>query len=1678
MDVPPLPEGWIRYNDASTGLDYYNNELTGETLWERPAVAQAVAPAVADEMAVAVAVAVAHEESAATHSDSEKPEPDSGGVDFAGSSPVPADVPELAHSVAPEQDQVAVEVDTPSNSTSIVAPDEAAAAAVPVEPVTEESVSSLFDNDVGFPGAADVFTAICWTIPTDSEHDPKPHLSSAKCNFFVNSRSIRKHKHAQGHDVQLNLETFSFWEPIPFWSFPWQSWLCLKDSADQTCFLDDYGIGTVAYFKLIKSLAVVFGLMTIITLPNLLFFTYSTAVPERELLYASSKNSQFALATTSIANLGEPIPSCREVVDTENFEFSCPFGYRIQSPLALYGQPTGSCGCPYYSQVNQHSQCLGSIGKDPLSGLPACVSPNPQTPAYPCFQGLNRFGNRCCSASPYGGDDFLQLKPTPGCNSYTAPFIFYALCNDQHSCVLPAPLSLDAEIVVPVARLPRFGEDLGGGLVDSLCLKLSDDKTLCHTSLGHNFDARFCADKPYQSAASSFSASGHADEDVKRAQFRLFFEGVCVMNEVKVGDTSFSDVYIVSVSSTLNAIATIVFLLGLTWIKRSIAEEDARSETCRCTAADYTVMLSTLPKQFADEQDLKEQIAAFFAGCGGGGKGNGEAADFHRSGHHSSHVMVADVNVVTGSVPYLDACVKRGLASLKVDAVVGAIQSRKLRGLWPEEGEGGGGGGDKSLLAKLRSALLHFEAANDVCQELSSDASTTISKAFVTFANEQSVVAVLEKFPNLGSVLTPIVTPAESAPGVRLDGQAVLLERAPEPEELIYENVTVPYISTLLRVATSTFLMAVVLAISYAVIFEAKQASIAFSGDKDASPCSTYHVLVSRVPHVFLNATKGSITYLDVQRDEQPELYGLNASTDSWGSFGFLDCYCSQVLYDASQSGAKDPMAAMKAYTFYDRGTGDEQPWCLQLLSGSSSAASANYLATFVIVIANMLLSYGLNSLVEFERHATKTSQIASLVVKLFVTMYLNTAFLSLMIAGSNRLTPQILGGKPLTFFRIGDVSLGLFSGKITDYNVSWYQTTGASILFTMFTYTLGSQPALFITFGLKVLSRWWDRRFSFRAHVSRCETQHDYNNLHLGPMFDIKQKFASLLALIFVDLTYSATMPLFNLVTVLNLVAIYASDKYMLIKFLQKPPQVSAKLALKVVGLLYWAALIHSLNGAYMWGANIFYNPDLTLTIQSYLHGSLQYLWIQHSWVKSIDIGTRLTGTYSIFLFLLAIGVAIYVSLGTTRKLLYQASGLEKLVQSLAERPCCVESPVLGGLAKLLKATAEEPEGNPPYFSGIPDDAVLARLASGTLDVAVHKIYEGLAAAAIQTAADAEAGKEEEQEPGQSPSPAPAPAPGADPVAAEPDKGNLDSSNAATEPAADGVCAPVENVLNETINPLLAPASASASASASATVIAELTATATATAEPIPQQQQQQQQQQQRYLSGHESYNMCTLPAYEELLGFSSSHLNRVYADTTTTGSTADGDSCGRNVPGIAPQQILRKDFVLRGKRCVRPESDDDWLLAIIAASLPKRQLVRVKDKDGAEVDKMVIPAKALLLDALLGPLGGGPSSFNGIKGLECLAEPNERGEQAAWTWPFGGVQPSLSLSLVAQHEDEAKGGVGDGATATRVKDKDKDKDKGKAKAQDQAQDQDQDQGFDFGDVYEDKSNFSASRP
>ena len=135
------------------------------------------------------------------------------------------------------------------------------------------------------------------------------------------------------------------------------------------------------------------------------------------------------------------------------------------------------------------------------------------------------------------------------------------------------------------------------------------------------------------------------------------------------------------------------------------------------------------------------------------------------------------------------------------------------------------------------------------------------------------------------------------------------------------------------------------------------------------------------------------------------------------------------------------------------------------------------------------------------------------------------------------------------------------------------------------------------------------------------------------------------------------------------------------------------------------------------------------------------------------------------------------------------------------------------------------------------------------------------------------------------------------------------------------------------------------------------------------------------------------------------------------------------------------------------------------------------------------MIPAKALLLDALLGPFGGGPWSLNGVRGLECLAEPDDEGRQPQWTAPWADAAGSAGAGAGtgAGAGAGSAGGAGwswgwatGGADKSRpLAGKDEKSSVGAAiRAGGESGAERQSTVFGFGDVYADKSEFVGSSP
>jgi hypothetical protein len=92
-------------------------------------------------------------------------------------------------------------------------------------------------------------------------------------------------------------------------------------------------------------------------------------------------------------------------------------------------------------------------------------------------------------------------------------------------------------------------------------------------------------------------------------------------------------------------------------------------------------------------------------------------------------------------------------------------------------------------------------------------------------------------------------------------------------------------------------------------------------------------------------------------------------------------------------------------------------------------------MAVFAVIVVNEVLKIFFKSLVEFEGHETITEEKLAHTIKLFGSMFLNTAFIVLLILGNINL---FTGGSSSSSLQ-GLSITNLMSGSIADLNSKWY---------------------------------------------------------------------------------------------------------------------------------------------------------------------------------------------------------------------------------------------------------------------------------------------------------------------------------------------------------------------------------------------------------------------------------------------------------------------------------------------------------------------------------------------------------------------------------------------------------------------------------------------------------------
>jgi hypothetical protein len=273
--------------------------------------------------------------------------------------------------------------------------------------------------------------------------------------------------------------------------------------------------------------------------------------------------------------------------------------------------------------------------------------------------------------------------------------------------------------------------------------------------------------------------------------------------------------------------------------------------------------------------------------------------------------------------------------------------------------------------------------------------------------------------------------------------------------------------------------------------------------------------------------------------------------------------------------------------------------YCVNWLYSRATALGMTVGASVSIAVVNILLSVSMRSMTIVEGHHSIEDLEKSLVLRLFLAQFLNTAILAIIInAAWDTITGQSL---PIPN-----------TGKYEDFTSGWYNTVGVAFHSTMI--TLAISPHVGTLMGL------WSLRGTVakaEADVAASRAQHeadgdpanadkaklakklrrkapppsfklqdDYDEAMVGAPADYVLRYVQMLTTVYVCYVFSAGMPLLMPIAAVSLTVSYAVDKLAFLRLHRRPPSSTNRMALYIIELLPLCILLHLAVGVWMLGS------------------------------------------------------------------------------------------------------------------------------------------------------------------------------------------------------------------------------------------------------------------------------------------------------------------------------------------------------------------------------------------------------------------------------------------------------------------------------------------------------------
>lgn len=247
---------------------------------------------------------------------------------------------------------------------------------------------------------------------------------------------------------------------------------------------------------------------------------------------------------------------------------------------------------------------------------------------------------------------------------------------------------------------------------------------------------------------------------------------------------------------------------------------------------------------------------------------------------------------------------------------------------------------------------------------------------------------------------------------------------------------------------------------------------------------------------------------------------------------------------------------------------------CRSVLLNYVIGVGLSYVAVCITVMINYFLLLGLKVLTKQEAHECFDNIQASLLVKMFLSTYFNVSMIPLIAYGFITGLPSIL------------VQISIFQGPFDDFSNAWYGNVGAYFI-TTFVVQAATPPAysLFYFCIAEPYSRWMNYSAVKRKDGHTIVKQDELNKLEVGPVFDATENIAQMLLLIFLAMTYAPGEPIFMPLMCITAWLYLAVDKYLLLRYFEKPPIIGDGLIRMALNVLSYATIFRLAFACWMFG-------------------------------------------------------------------------------------------------------------------------------------------------------------------------------------------------------------------------------------------------------------------------------------------------------------------------------------------------------------------------------------------------------------------------------------------------------------------------------------------------------------